>query len=65
MLKGWKPISLNALAPKKQENEITPTMNNSVEQVKPVENQMSKFRGTERRLQHFKNLFKQSKDSIN
>ena len=64
MLKGWKPISVKSLAPKKLETEITP-QTNLVEQVKPAENVMTKFRGTERRLQHFKNLFKQSKDSIN
>lgn len=64
MLKGWKPISIKSLTPKKVETTPTPAMN-LVEQVKPAENQMSKFRGTERKLAHFRNLFKASKDSIN
>lgn len=61
MLKGWKPVSIKSLTPKALKAQPTPE-ENLVEQTKPAANQFTKFNGEKRKLAHFRNLFKESKD---
>lgn len=69
-LSGWK--MKNPASPPKTEGPVVAAFNpsaamkpedNIVHQVAPVDSQMPKFRGLERRLSKDRNIFKRSTDS--
>lgn len=65
-MKSWKlknPTVQPIAALNTQSLEAQPKPeDNIVQSVKPVDNQMTKFNGLKRRLAHFRNDFKESKD---